>query len=530
VRRRSSFDFVSPKERWEAELFFLDLIGHLPRGRSTPTFESAAEDAAEDRARADIRDKVADLGHASPRASFLSGADLAAAMGSGASADVTSALDAAVAAAAPARRQADAAPVGQQGQLLAIYWTLVNNGAARVAAEIERDGFRCTSGGTTSRVVDLAVVDGMRATWTRSGETLTPGALCRGAPTRCPSPHANLHSPLGSTASMAAHFTDLAQDTIRTAEIAGLWGLDLRGVAHARRPAVAVKPLPTAAPLQALSFVGIRRGEHREIHVARESQRRVEAWVDGDPWLSFPSIPGMAPGTGYRLWKRRYWEASLHRQWGTLFTVWWLVGLANFYRDRTGTMLGVGDISHVVGEVMTDHGSHRVGKDLDCYVLDAPPAGSAFPVAYWCSGRRDALELRELEAPSAAAAQPEYGVPSGGAAIADPRRAALLDRYATILAYCIATQDGVNAAVWHGAPSLAARALAIAQQAWDDTLAAHAGTTERAGWRATWGFGPRQRADIVAARAGLLIGEGSGSYGAGRGWPPHQDHIHVRLR
>jgi hypothetical protein len=393
-------------------------------------------------------------------------------------------------------------------------------------AESPPDPFACASAGNTI-VVNSAVVDAMRMTITQSGEPLTVGAVCAGtAPANCPSPHAPLHGASGATASDAAHFTNLDQGTVRTAEIAGLFGVDLRSVSRASRPSTAVKTVPTAAPFQSLSFVAIRKSGKRAIHVASESPRRVESWVDDQLWLCLPFIPSLS----YRLFKRRFWEASFHRQWGTLFTISWIAGLTNFYRDVTGVSMGVGDVSHVVGEVMTDHASHRVGKDVDCYVLDDPPAGSTFPVAFWCSGKSTSLELRELGSPSATATKPEYSVPSRGTAIPDPRHTALLERYATILAYCVATQDGVEAAVWHGAPALGARALAIAQDAWDRTVAAGTGTTERPGWRNTWGYGPKTKAAIVAARAGLLIGEGAGSYNKSPGWPLHQDHIHVRLK
>jgi hypothetical protein len=386
--------------------------------------------------------------------------------------------------------------------------------------------FLCNSTGALE--VHREVVDGMQATSTRSGESLTVDALCRGpAPANCPSPHAPLHQPHNATGSHAAHFSGLTQDKIRTAEIAGLFGVDLRSVSTGDRPSTAVQARPTSAPLQSLSFVAIRRGTQRAIHVGRETPRRVESWVDDQLWMCLPFIP---PAT-YRLFKRRFWEASHHRQWGLFYSIVWITGLSNFYRDSTGLSMGVGDISHVVGEAMTDHKSHRVGKDVDLYVLEDPPAGSRFPVAFWCSGTSASPQLRELGAPAADARQPEYRVPGTSVtAIADPRRATLLERYATILAYCVATQSIVTAAVWHAAPGLTARALTLAQAAWDRTVAANQGTAERPGWRATWGWGPKTRAEIVAAPASMFVGDGSSNYGAGRDWPPHQDHIHVRLR
>ena len=386
--------------------------------------------------------------------------------------------------------------------------------------------FLCGTTGTLE--VHRDVVDGMRATSTRSGESLTVDASCRGpAPADCPSPHASLHQPHNSTGSHAAHFSALTQDQIRTVEIAGLFGVDLRSVAQRDRPSTAVKARPTSAPLQSLSFVGIRKGTRRGIHVGRETPRRVESWVDDQLWMCLPFIQ---PAT-YRLFKRRFWEASHHRQWGLFYTIVWITGLTNFYRDNTGLAMGVGDISHVVGEAMTDHKSHRVGKDVDLYVLEDPPTGSQFPVAFWCSGTSSTPELRQLGAPAADARQPEYRLPANSvSAIADPRRTTLLDRYATILAYCVATQSIVAAAVWHATPGLAARAVALAQAAWDRTVAAKEGTAERPGWRAMWGWGPKTRAEIVTPPASMFVGDGSSNYGPGRDWPPHQDHIHVRLR
>jgi hypothetical protein len=525
----ASFGFVSAEERQQADLFFADLAG-LPQSRAglyrrrelLDAAREFVEDAAEDRAVVDIRSRAIESARA--RRTFLDEVAITRAIDDRTSRPELSQLfDAGVAAAVPYRRRADARGTDMTAQLT-LYWGVVDVGAARILALLERDRFRCAS--ASALVVHADVIDAMRAAWTQTGETLTVGALCRGpAPAICPASHASLHSPSGSTGSDAAHFTDLDRGRIRTVEIAGLFGVDLRRVTSGARPSTAVKTVSAAAPFQPVSFVGIRKGDRREIHVAREAPRRVESWVDGQPWLCLPFVPGLS----YRLFKRRFWEASFHRQWGTSPSISWIAGLTNFYRDNAGLPMGVGDISHVVGEEITDHASHRVGKDVDCYVLEAPPDGSQFPVGFWCTGTRASLELRELVAPDAGAARPEYGVPTG-TPIADPRRTTLLDRYATILAYCVATQTALQAAVWHGGPGLAARAVAIALDAWDRTVAANAGTTQRPGWRTKWGPGPASRAAIDAPPASLFIGDGSAAYGLGRGWPPHQDHIHVRLK
>jgi len=528
--KRSGFGLVTRRERQQAESFWRDLAGPpLPSG---PTWwppvagstESLAEDAAEDRTRVDLRNAV--VQNARDKKTFLTEAAVTQAIDGRASrAELARLFDARVAACAPSRRRADLRGADMTQQLT-FYWGLIDAGASQLLALLESDPFRC---GTTSALeVHRDIIDGLRAAWTRSGEALTVGALCRGpAPAICPSTHAQLHQPSGGTGSDAAHFTDLTQDQIRTVEIAGLFGVDLRNVAQGDRASTAVKTRPTAVPLQPVTFAAIRKGTRRAIHVSRETPRRVESWVEDQPWVCLPFIPAAS----YRLFKRRFWEASLHRQWGVFYSVAWIAGLTNFYRDNAGLLMGVGDISHVVGEVMTDHKSHRVGKDVDCYVLEDPPAGSQFPVAFWCSGTSANPEFRELGAPAADAQTPTYTIPGGGVAgIAAPRRTTLLDRYATILAYCVATKAMVEAAVWHAGPGLAPRALALAQAAWDRTAAANQGTRERPGWRATWGFGPTSRAAITAAPSSMFVGDGSSNYGAGRDWPPHQDHIHVRLR
>ncbi len=527
-----SFGAVSREEKYQAELFFADLVGRpharrplLPGPRVREDIESPAltEDAAEDRTIVDLRQRA--IENARARKSFLPESVITRAIDDrGTRPRLRQLFDACVAAAVPHRRRADARGPDMTAETT-VYWGLVDAGAGQIIAMLERDRFRCASA-ANALVVNADVVDGMRAAWTHSGEALTVGGLCRGAaPANCPNPHANLHSPLGETGSFAAHFTGLDPNRIRTVEIAGLFGVDLRSVTSAARLSTAVKAIPRAAPLQQLSFVGIRKSSSREIHVGKEKPRRVESWVNDQQWLCLPFVAGLS----YRLFKRRFWEASFHRQWGTRFAISWIDGLAIFSRDNTGLSIGIGDISHVVGEDMTDHVSHEDGKDVDCYVLEAPPAGSQFPVAFWCEGTSANLELRELGAPPAAAAQ--YSLPSGGTStIADPRRTTLLDRYATILAYCVATRERVQAAVWHGARGLSARAVTLAQQAWDRTVAANAGTSQRPGWRATWGVGPANRAAITAPPASLLIGDGSSNYGPGADWPPHQDHIHVRLK
>jgi len=52
------------------------------------------------------------------------------------------------------------------------------------------------------------------------------------------------------------------------------------------------------------------------------------------------------------------------------------------------------------------------------------------------------------------------------------------------------------------------------------------------GWQSAWGPAPTSRADLAppaTERNRKLIGQGSSSYGAGKAWPLHRDHMHIRL-
>ncbi len=395
-----------------------------------------------------------------------------------------------------------------------------------VASEAVVTDLHCVSSRNLRLNADVATA--MVETWNRSGEQQSVSGLCGEQLATCPRPHAWMHPQ-----NNAAHFTDLSRLGARVVELAGLWGRDLRGSGNqTRRAAVAVKTRP-ASLLGGISFVGIRTRQTREVHFGKDtiyrsldarSVQRVESWVGGQLWKNAGFE--MRPDTHYRVFKRRFWEASAHRQWGRESVVQWLEGLANFYRDNTGELVGIGDVSHILGEAMTDHASHQNGTDVDLYGLQAPPAGRVFPQSAWATTHQTEVRFTPLVAPDANARRPEYGVPRGahltGAAADEVRRLWLV-----IMAYCAATHGQLRAVVWEGAHRLRADAVALAQQIWDATVTARTGGT-RPGWRNRWGPGPADRGAIQAP-AGKFIGDGSGSYGTGRGWPPHQDHIHVRF-
>ena len=372
-----------------------------------------------------------------------------------------------------------------------------------------RPGLSCDPKGTLE--LHSAIVEAFDETRRLAGEKLAAASpLC--APTsRCPTVYQPPHA-IG----LASHLVKLNGETVRIAELAGLFGADLAATkkSTSQKAAHAVKDFNRPMPFWDLSFVALKGGQN-EIHVHRGDERIVESRVDDQTWKSLPHE--LEPGTGYTLFKRRYWEASLHRQWGQERAVRWLVGLANFYRDQTGLRIGIGDVSHVVGGPMTDHGSHRLGRDADVYVLGYPASGID---AYWCDGTKpESFALHRLTPPSAT---PEEYSTTGMTRLAAADETLVFQHYATILAYCVATWSLLNAFVWHGVRKIEDDAVRIARAAFDS------------GWKDTWGPGPAKRDDIAPdaewkKRHTKLIGQGSASYGAGKDWPPHQDHVHVRL-
>ncbi|MBA3319661.1 MAG: penicillin-insensitive murein endopeptidase, partial [Gemmatimonadales bacterium] len=377
----------------------------------------------------------------------------------------------------------------------------------------QADPFDCGGG---IRVAQ-GLVDAITRARTLSGLGLPVSAPACDATSRCPTRLRAEH-----TGGRATHLVRLDRDQMVAAEVAGLWGLDLHAEPSvARRAARPVKLLLTGAPFDGLGFAALRRGTTRELHLAVADDpraRRVDSVVEGVEWRNLAHTAQLR-GMPYVLTKRAYSGASLHRQWGETATIDWILGLAAFYLARTGQFLGVGDVSHAVGEQMTDHGSHRVGRDVDLYVVDFPNASTGIPEMYLCQGADPAaLTLRPLTPPASTSA--DFGV--AGAALAGARLDAIRRRYATVVAYCLATWDKLNTCTWHGVTWVLADAQAIA------TDAARA-------WNASWGPAPPAGRPAgpagAAALAGKLVGQGHASYdrpGPG-GWPPHRDHLHVRL-
>jgi hypothetical protein len=101
-----------------------------------------------------------------------------------------------------------------------------------------------------------------------------------------------------------------------------------------------------------------------------EPQRgRHEAFVDGERWVNLSDR--LQPGQHYLPYKSNGNE-SAERQWGRVDVIETLATIADEYQQRTGLLLGIGDISHVTGGKIPDHWTHREGVDADVYLLDLP--------------------------------------------------------------------------------------------------------------------------------------------------------------
>ncbi len=339
----------------------------------------------------------------------------------------------------------------------------------------------------------------------------------------CPPVHRPAHVG-GNATHVLAHSgrsqrRSLSFEEIRAVALGGLWAVDLvtpKGT-KSNPAGPSSKRWPLKAPLDNLSFVALRKRDVREVHLHRSEGRWVESHVNGELWRCLPIEAW--PGVRYTLYKNRWWEASLHRQWGMAATIEWLCELASFYFDMTAKKLGIGDVSHVVGEEMLDHDSHKEGVDVDLYVLDEP-AGDGLPDAYWCGGKKGALTIHKI----VPALKPSQESKPGDRLDATAE-AVVIRHYATILAYCLCTWDRLDAAAWHGAPGTRTLARDIALG------------VLKLGWKPAWGPEPTAAQITAAAASGAkLIGESSASYNMPvkpgekrKGWPLHPDHLHVRL-
>lgn len=114
---------------------------------------------------------------------------------------------------------------------------------------------------------------------------------------------------------------------------------------------------------------------------------RHEAFIEGERWVNLGDR--LQAGRHYLPYKTNGNESVLH-QWGRLDVIESIATIADEYQQRTGLLLGVGDISHVTGGKILDHWTHRDGVDADLYLLDHQrPDDAGRPSVWWHHFRKD---------------------------------------------------------------------------------------------------------------------------------------------
>jgi len=150
-------------------------------------------------------------------------------------------------------------------------------------------------------------------------------------------------------------------------------------------------PADTArrGPLADYDLIVTRESEHAWLHVIVPVQGldpdqhpigRHEAYVAGERWINLADR--LEPGRHYLPYKTNGKE-SIDRQWGRVDVIEALAEIADDYEQRTGLLLGVGDISHVTGGKILDHWTHREGVDADLYLLDHQHLHAGRPSIWW---------------------------------------------------------------------------------------------------------------------------------------------------
>ncbi|PRP97338.1 penicillin-insensitive murein endopeptidase [Enhygromyxa salina] len=113
-----------------------------------------------------------------------------------------------------------------------------------------------------------------------------------------------------------------------------------------------------------------------------------EAWIGDARWINLAD--SLDPTADYLPFKTNGNE-SLARQWAQADVVHAIVDIAGEYHQRTGTVLGIGDLSHVTGGKIEDHWTHQKGVDVDLYLLDHDhPDKAGRPQVWWNHIKRGA--------------------------------------------------------------------------------------------------------------------------------------------
>lgn len=126
-------------------------------------------------------------------------------------------------------------------------------------------------------------------------------------------------------------------------------------------------------PLAGYDLVVTRKEERAWLHVVVPERgphpdaigRHLYAHRD-ELWVAL--CDHATPGIDYLPFKEDQ-QPSLDRQWGKRHVIEHVVDIARSYRDEVGSLLGVGDISVVTGGKISDHWTHRLGRDVDFYLL-----------------------------------------------------------------------------------------------------------------------------------------------------------------
>jgi hypothetical protein len=193
------------------------------------------------------------------------------------------------------------------------------------------------------------------------------------------------HTPSGPMPELA--FLETAYDDRRAFAIAGNLEQVREWVALAKF-GVDAPTEPREGPLARYDLIVTRDDDRAWLHVVvpahglpADHLGRHEAFIEGERWVNLADR--MLPGRHYLPYKSNGNE-SLRQQWGRVDVIESLATIAEEYQQRTGLLLGIGDISHVTGGKILDHWTHRDGVDADVYLLDHQrPDKAGRPSVWW---------------------------------------------------------------------------------------------------------------------------------------------------
>lgn len=97
---------------------------------------------------------------------------------------------------------------------------------------------------------------------------------------------------------------------------------------------------------------------------------RTFGWVNGEEWG--PLDAALEPAADYVCIKANS-GGRFYRGWGRADVVAYIAGMAMDHLAAHGELLGVGDLSLPTGGDIDDHGSHELGRDVDLYLVTSDP-------------------------------------------------------------------------------------------------------------------------------------------------------------